>query len=66
MSPDRPLMLIGWDPRGRPLRPQQFRDRETAAHVAALLRTCGFRVTLIVCVSSDAPEESRSVRTSVA
>lgn len=60
MSPDRPLMLIGWDPRGRPLRPQQYRDRETATHVATLLRTCGFRVTLIVC-ASDALEESRSV-----
>ena len=66
MSPDRPLMLIGWDPRGQPLRPQQYRDRETATHVATLLRTYGFRVTLIVCVSSDASEESRSVRTIVA
>ena len=66
MSPDRPLMLIGWDPRGRRLRPQQFRDRETATHVATLLRTCGFRVTLMVCVSSDVPGDSRSVSTIVA
>ena len=47
MSLDRPLLLSGWDPHGRPLRPQRYRDHETAQHVAHLLRACGFRITLV-------------------
>ncbi|HJS42312.1 MAG TPA: hypothetical protein VJ755_02495 [Gemmatimonadales bacterium] len=53
MSLDRPLLLSGWDPRGRPLRPQRYRDHETAQHVVHLLRACGFRVTLIPTVPDD-------------
>jgi hypothetical protein len=53
MSLDRPLLLSGWDPHGRPLRPQRYRDHETAQHVAHLLRACGFRITLVPTAPHD-------------
>ena len=63
MSLDRPLLLSGWDSHGRPLRPQRYRDHETAQHVAHLLRACGFRVTLVPTAPGDADDgESRALR----
>ena len=47
MSLDRPFVLCGWDPQGQPVRPKQFRNQETADHVAHLLRASGFRVTIV-------------------
>ena len=57
MSLDRPLLLSGWDPQGRPLRPQRYRDHETAQHVAHLLRACGFRITLVPTAPDDAEHD---------
>ena len=53
MSLDRPLLLSGWDPHGRFLRPQRYRDHETAQHVAHVLRACGFRITLVPTAPHD-------------
>lgn len=59
MSLDRPLLLSGWDPHGRPLRPQRYRDHETAQHVAHLLRACGFRITLVPTAPDDTEHDGK-------
>ena len=47
MPLDRPFVLCGWDPYGQPMTPKRYRDPETAAYVARLLRRSGFQVALI-------------------
>lgn len=47
MSLERPFLLCGWDPYGRPIRPKRYHDQEIAEHVAHVLGACGFRVTII-------------------
>ncbi len=46
-SPDRPFVVVGWDPDQRPIRPRCFADRETAQHVAQVLRAVGYSVSLL-------------------
>jgi hypothetical protein len=51
-SPDRPFAVRGLDPQQRPIRPRRFADRETAQHVAELLRAVGYSVSVIWCLGS--------------
>ncbi len=45
-SPDRPFTVGGLDPDQRPIRPRRFADRETAQHVAQVLRAVGYSVSV--------------------
>lgn len=45
-SLDRPFAVVGLDPDQRPIRPRRFADRETAQHLAQVLRAVGYSVSV--------------------
>ena len=49
-SPDRPFAVRGLDSHQRRIRPRRFADRETALHVAQLLRAVGYSVSVTWCL----------------
>ena len=49
-SPDRPFAVRGLDSHQRRIRPRRFADRETALHVAQLLRGVGYSVSVTWCL----------------
>ena len=49
-SPDRPFAVRGVDSHRRRIRPRRFADRETALHVAQLLRAVGYSVSVTWCL----------------